>query len=54
MGFIRDGTLLPPVMLLTACAIGALLSGWYAARQADINVAEDALVDNRVLEREGR
>ncbi|MEQ9891226.1 multidrug effflux MFS transporter [Pectobacterium aroidearum] len=54
MGVIHDGTLLPPVMLLTVCAIGALLSGWYAARQADINIVAEASVDSRALEREGR
>lgn len=53
MGMVHDGTLLPPVMLLTACAIGALLSWWYASRQMDIDTTKEALADNGTPQREG-
>ncbi|MEI7107347.1 hypothetical protein ACR2Q2_03935 [Pectobacterium versatile] len=53
MGMVHDGTLLPPVMLLTACAIGALLSWWYASRQVDIDTTKEALADNGTPQREG-
>ncbi|WP_240354635.1 hypothetical protein [Pectobacterium brasiliense] len=50
MGFVHNGTLLPPVILLTACAIGALLSGWYASRQAGVDSMEETLTDSRAPE----
>ncbi|MFP9229691.1 multidrug effflux MFS transporter [Pectobacterium cacticida] len=54
MGAIHDGTLLPPVILLTICAIGSLLCWWYAARQNNILIKENTPAQKGVSDQEGR